>query len=125
MKLSRLLFTALVAISAVMVFGGVLYAGSTVTQVTDNAYEDSLPQIQGDYVVWQGRMETDWEIFVYNITTGVTTRVTDNSYDDVFPRTDGNHVVWLELGESGGEIFVYDIASEIAIQVTYDDRISV
>jgi beta propeller repeat protein len=117
------LTTTLVALAFVIVSSGFLYAGSTVTQVTDNAYEDSLPQIKGDYVVWQGRVDADWEIFVYNISSGVTTQVTDNGDDDVSPRTDGSHVVWLGPGGSGGEIFVYDIANGITIQVTYDDRI--
>jgi beta propeller repeat protein len=87
----RKLLTTLVALSTVMVLGGLLHAESTVTQITNNAYEDSLPQVKGDYVVWQGKVDGDWEIFLCNVNTPETpVRITNNDCDDVSPQTDGN-----------------------------------
>jgi len=85
-------------------------AETTIIQVTSNSCEDSMPRITGNYVVWQGYVNNNWEIFLYNIDTKATFRITNNSYNDVSPRTDGNYVVWLGASNEGSEIFLYDIA---------------
>ena len=118
------LLTSLVMLTTILVFGGLLHAGSTVMQVTNNSYEDSLPQIKGDYVVWQGKINGDWEIFVCNIyTPEAPIQITDNDYADVSPQTDGNYVVWLGYSHSGGEIFLYNIVSANITQITDDDNV--
>jgi len=120
----RKLFTALVALSTVMVLGGLIHAESTVTQITNNAYEDRLPQVKGDYVVWQGKVDGDWEIFLCSVDSpGSVDRITDNDCDDVSPQTDGNYVVWLSFSHSGGQIFVYDIGNGTITQITNDDYV--
>jgi hypothetical protein len=94
-----------------------------VYQLTDNWYEDSLPQIKGDYVVWQGKVNGYWEIFICSIHSPETPiRITDNGYDDISPKTDGNHVVWLGDSRSGGEVFLYDIESGGITQITDNDN---
>jgi beta propeller repeat protein len=120
----RKLLTTLVALSTVMVLGGLLHAESTVTQITNNAYEDSLPQVKGDYVVWQGKVDGDWEIFLCNVNTPETpVRITNNDCDDVSPQTDGNYVVWQGFSYSGGQIFLYDIGNGTITQITNDDYV--
>ncbi len=118
------LFTSLFILTGILVFGGFVHAGSTVIQVTDNLYEDSLPQIKGNYVVWQGKVNGDWEVFACNIyTPEAPIRITDNDYDDISPQTDGNHVAWLGDSRAGGEIFLYDIESGGITQITDDDHL--
>ncbi len=118
------LLTSLVVLTGILVFGGLLHADSTVMQVTNNSYDDSLPQIKGDYVVWQGKVNGDWEIFVCNIyTPEAPIQITDNDYDDISAQTDGNYVVWLGYSRSGGEIFLYDIASANTTQITDDNDV--
>jgi hypothetical protein len=118
------LFGSLTALFTILVFGGLLHAGSTIFQVTDNSYEDSLPQIKGDYVVWQGKEDGDWEVFVCHINTPeAPVRITDNGYDDISPQTDGNYVVWLGYSQSRGEIFVHNIANGTTIQITDNDNV--
>lgn len=81
-------------------------------QVTANLHEDSFPLIKGNYVVWQGYVDGDWEIFAYDIAAGGTpAQITDNDYDDISPQTDGSYVVWLGESASGGEVFLYDLSS--------------
>ncbi len=118
------LFTSLFALTGILVFSGLLHAGSTVNQVTDNFYEDSLPQIKGDYVVWQGKVNEDWEVFACNIyTPEAPIQITDNDYDDISPQTDGNYVVWLGHSSAGGEIFLYDIEGGGITQITDNDNV--
>ncbi|OEU77286.1 MAG: hypothetical protein BA872_01930 [Desulfobacterales bacterium C00003060] len=93
-------------------------------QITKNSYEDSFPQIKGDYLVWQGHADGDWEIFLCDTATkGSPIFITHNDYDDISPQTDGNYVVWLGYSHSGGEIFVYDILSGETTRVTDDDNV--
>ncbi len=103
------LFALCVILTMTLTFYGLVAADITVTRVTNNLCEDTLPQIKGNYVVWQEYAHGDWEIFLYDVTTGVTTQITENSYDDTSPQTDGNNVVWLGYNRTGGEIFVYHI----------------
>ena len=105
------LFTPLVVLTALLVFGGFVYAGSTVFQVTDNSYEDSLPQIKSDYVVWQGKVDGDWEVFFCSIhTPEAPVQITEDDYDDTSPQTDGDDVVWQKHDTSRtNQIFLYAI----------------
>jgi hypothetical protein len=70
------------------------YGAYTISQLTDNSYDDRDSEIgNGGHVVWQGSDGSDWEIFLHAGTT--TTQLTDNSYNDQSPRTNVNgHVAW-------------------------------
>ena len=96
-------------------------------QVTANLYEDSFPHIKGNYVVWQGHVDGDWEIFFYDIAArGAPVQITDNDYDDTSPQTDGSYVVWLSESASGGEIFLYDLSGGGApTAITTDSNVDV
>jgi len=120
----RKLFTTLVALGMVMVLGGLLHAEPTITQITNNTYEDKLPQVKGDYVVWQGKVDGDWEIFLCSVdSSGSAVQITDNDCDDIFPQTDGDYVVWLGFSHSGGQVFLYDIGNGTTTQITNDDYV--
>ena len=102
-----------------------------ITQVTTNSYEDSSPQIKGNYLVWQGQVGGDWEVFLYNVVTGQgPVQVTDNGYDDISPQTDGSHLVWLGFSDPdsgvflpGGEIFLYEILTGETTRITTDSNV--
>ena len=103
----RFILSLLLTVS-IMVFGPVAGADTTISQVTSNSYKDSHPQIKGDYLVWQGYVGGDWEIFLYDIATGETSQITDNSYDDLSPRTDGSYIVWQAFYDGEWDIFLWD-----------------
>ena len=127
----RLKTTALItALVMVLIGGSLAVAASTTTQVTNNTYEDTFPQISGDYLVWQGHGNlpdsvfgaADWDIFLYNIVTGVTTQITDNDNDnDLNPRTDGRYIVWWSDKASGAEVWLYDIETGTKAQLSPSD----
>ncbi|MBW2171740.1 MAG: hypothetical protein JRF69_07130, partial [Deltaproteobacteria bacterium] len=104
MRSALLLLTILLIVLVVPV----AWAGTTITQVTANSIEDSLPHVKGNFVVWQGYDGSDWEVFLYNMVTGTTIQITDNDEDDVSAQTDGHYVVWR--GYNGGEwdVFIWD-----------------
>jgi len=106
---------------------GIVSAQTTpqVTKITENTYEDSYPQTAGGYVVWQGRIDGDWEIFLYNANdkTMPAIQITSNDYDDTSPKTDGKYVIWTAGSAPYGEIFIYDIATKITTQLTANNAI--
>jgi hypothetical protein len=117
-QMMRLKISAVImALTMVLIGSSLAGAEPTITQVTHNTFEDIFPQIEDDYVVWQGRGglegaisgSADWEIFLYSIATGQTTPITDDSYDNLNPDTDGSYVVWWADKPSGAEVWLYDI----------------
>jgi len=105
-----------------------LGAETEVIRLTDNLYPDVYPQMQGDLVTWQAfiaqntldRIDGDWEIFLYCLSTRQTERITDNAGDDRAPQTNGKYIVWQGDGENSSEIFLYDFNSKIINQITND-----
>jgi beta propeller repeat protein len=71
-------------------------------QVTQNAYEDAFPHMDGNYLVWQGKVGGDWEILLYDIGSGQALQITDNGYNDISPQTDGTYVTWVGYSKAGG-----------------------
>jgi cysteine-rich repeat protein len=88
-----------------------LYDGTTVVQLTNNAYDDVEPQVRGTHVVWTGFPDgaAEGEIFHYD---GVTTDpLTDDDFDDRDPRVsqgpDGTTIAWVK-DEGDDEIWMFD-----------------
>jgi len=93
-----------------------------ITRITENTYEDSFPQTAGGYVVWQARIDGDWEIFLFNTNDDIGPfQITDNDYDDILPKTDGSYITWAAGSAPYGEIFIYDIATSITTQLTFNN----
>ena len=87
----------------------------TVTQLTDNAYDDRYPQINDNgEVVWQGSDGLDDEIFFYDGTS--TTQLTNDAHENLEPQiNDAGWVVWqgcdgedCPYGLGDYEIFLHD-----------------
>jgi hypothetical protein len=102
---------------------GVAGADANVIQITSNLYEDGLPDIEGNRLVWQGRgnspgaisSDADWEVFCYNTETRETRQITDNDYDDVSSQTDGINIVWQGAETGEWDIFLWDGDSYFSI----------
>jgi len=124
LQLTARLFKLLIALCAVLTTVPGMSGLAHATQITENSYEDIFPSIRGNNLVWQGRVDGDWEIFAYDIAAaGTPIQITHNTYDDISPQTDGSYVVWLGYSQSGGEIFLYDLSKGGApVQITNDGK---
>ncbi|MFC1843313.1 hypothetical protein ACFLZ5_00805 [Thermodesulfobacteriota bacterium] len=91
-----------------------------ITQITTNTHEDSFPHTAGGIVVWQARINGDWEIYLYNAKdkTGPLNISNNEAFNDTSPKTDGNYVIWTADTGLYGKIFIYDIAQGTATQLT-------
>jgi len=119
----KLLISLIISFITVLGLSVSAQAGTTTTQITSNSNEDSMPQIKGNYLVWQAYVGGDWEIKLYDIKTKETLTVTDNDYNDISPRTDGEYVVWFGACNQGGEIFQYNIATGETTKITNDSNV--
>jgi len=94
------------------------YDGTSVTQLTDNNYNDgyyyptahstSLPiSICGSRVVWDAEVnDLDWEIFLYE---GDSIRqITDNEYYEGDPKISDSLITWVHFDGYDAEICIYD-----------------
>ena len=57
---------------------------------------DQGVQIDGGNVVWQGCNGSSYQIYLYQIGTGITTEVSSDAVDNVDPRISGNNIVWTK-----------------------------
>ena len=98
-----------------------LYHGGTVTRVTNNTYEDTRCQIDGNHVVWVGKKSADFDVFLYDIATQSTTQITDRTLYDKAPKVCGNNIVWMGSDGHDSEIFHYDIITGVTTQITNNE----
>ncbi len=76
------------------------------------------PSCGGDRVVWMDRRYPDpdlpntlWDIYMYDITTGVETAVCTDMGDQILPAIDGDRIVWVDQSTGSDELYVYNIPS--------------
>lgn len=91
-----------------------------IKRLTYNGYEDALPQIDGNYVLWHGGggIGGNSEIYLYNIGNGQTTQLTSNATvdgdqqinGDYDPQIDSKYAVWTTEGPGGRSIILHTIA---------------
>jgi beta propeller repeat protein len=116
-KLSLIVILLIVSLGST----GVVGADTTITPLTGNNYADTSPRIDGDYVIWQGYVNGNWEIFLYHIASGALEQITFNNFDESAPQIDGNYAVWQGYVNGNWEIFLYeidDIVSGTLYQIT-------
>ncbi len=84
-----------------------LHSKGTITQITDNEYDDQNPQINAKgQIVWEGHDGHDWEIFLYS--GEKITQITDNEYDDRNPRINAKgEIVWHGYDGRDDQVFLY------------------
>ncbi|MEA1866731.1 MAG: hypothetical protein U9N19_01300 [Thermodesulfobacteriota bacterium] len=120
----KLLISLIISCITVLGLSVSAQADTTTTQVTSNSYNDSFPSIKGNYVVWQGHVNSHWQIFLYDIANEEITQITSNdNYDSISPRTDGTYVVWFGACNQGGEVFRYNIATGKITKITNDSNV--
>lgn len=78
-------------------------------QITDDANVQTLPAIDGNYIVWEDyRNGPHADIYLYNRSDGTEMPLaSDIAVASTNPAISGNRVVWSEKGE----IYIYDIST--------------
>ncbi len=87
-------------------------SGDLVTQqLTADGREKSLPEIDGDRVVWTARGGSDggadFEVFTMVIGDTTPTQITEDDYEAALVQVSGDRVVWQQDEGSGFDIFTW------------------
>lgn len=81
--------------------------GWPIVQLTDNDFDDTMPQVSGNNVAWTGGSGSEIDVFFYD---GAVHKLTDGSFfNNGSICLDGNRVAWTGWKTSGGsEVFLFD-----------------
>lgn len=78
--------------------------------------DEAYPRIYHDRIVWQDYTNGNWDIFLYNLTTGVTDQIVTGPSDQKNPGIYDNSIVY-ENWSGTHEIWIYSIPDRTAVPV--------
>jgi beta propeller repeat protein len=64
------------------------------------------PVLSEDRVLWQDFRNVNWDLYLFNLTSGLETQITTGPADDTSPAAEGGRIVWV----SGAEVYLLDLA---------------
>lgn len=98
----------------------------------DSANQDHVA-VFDNRVVWQDDRYGNWDIFMFDLTTGIETRITDEPSYQVEPKIYGDIIVWKDLRNNEGalkdfpvdynsDIYLYNITTGQEKQLTSNNQ---
>ena len=78
-------------------------------QLTSDYANQRNAEIYGDVVVWQDDRSGNWDIFMFDLSTGRETRITTDKRDQVDPRIFGDIIVWKDTRNHRGSVDNYPL----------------
>ncbi|MCK9306508.1 MAG: Ig-like domain-containing protein [Methanoculleus sp.] len=88
-------------------------------RITSDDASQEKPSISGDYIVWQDDRDGNWDVYLYQRSTGEETQLTNDTSDQWLPIVRGNHVAWYDDSSGSTNIVLYDITAK-AVKATID-----
>jgi beta propeller repeat protein len=82
------------------------------TQITDEAYNEYHPRIDGDIVVFTVDTEGGQNVAYVNLATGERKQITSGSRNQRLPDVSGNRIVYADYSSLFPQVRVYDILAE-------------
>lgn len=95
-------------------------------QITTSRQNSSNPDIEGDHVVWQEWVDTNWEVFLADVELDgvLIEQLTDNDVHDMFPQVYDGLVTWQREKGSSWEVIVHNLKTgeEYALEKDEDTK---
>jgi len=97
------------------------------TQISEGeiSWKVSSPFIYGNKIVWQTNrfdnifnIDYDWDIDMYDLSTGQYTRITTDLPTQTAPAIYGDKIVWQDLRNDNSDIYMYDLSTGIETLIT-------
>ncbi|WP_197018479.1 Ig-like domain-containing protein [Methanoculleus sp. MH98A] len=92
-------------------YRGMQYSSYTGERITDDPASQERPSISGNYIVWQDYRHGNWDIYLYDRSTGIETQLTTDTGKQWLPIVRGNYVAWYDDSSGDTNIVLYDIAA--------------
>ena len=103
----------------------------TETQITTDISCQRDAAIYGDKILWldcrngepvgyQCSDCTNWDIYMYDLSTNTEKRITTDSYRQVSPIIYGDKIVWGDNRSGNYDIYMYDLSTKTETQITKD-----
>jgi beta propeller repeat protein len=80
-----------------------------------NSYE---PKVYGDHVVYKSSADGDYEIYLYQISTGAKSQLTNNAFSNFSADIEGDHVIWIENEDGTTNLYLHQISTGTTINIT-------
>jgi TolB protein len=87
-------------------------------QITTDPTNQMNPRIFQKTIVYESFQNVNWDIYMYNITSGVETRITANPYAQMSPKIDGDIIVWEDNRNGKWDVYMYDLITQTEQQIT-------
>ena len=87
---------------------------------TDPTTMQSLPGIWENRIVYDSNENGNRDIFLYDITTGITTQITTDSANQWNAKIYGDYIVWVDKRNGDRDIYAYDLGTGTEMQITTD-----
>ncbi len=83
-------------------------SGENQVIITNTRYTNGSPATDGKYIAWAGQVNGAWQIFLYDVATGVTTQITYTG-NNVNPKVDKDgRVIWEGWDGETWQVFFFD-----------------
>jgi TolB protein len=76
------------------------------------------PAIDGHVVAWADNRSGNFDIFMFDLETGLERWVCINPLFQVSPAVSGDKIVWQDMRASNADIYIYDVVSRTESIVT-------
>ena len=76
------------------------------TQITTNTASQAGSAIYGDKIVWSDQRNVNWDIYMYDLTSGLETRITTNTYEQNDPAIYGDKIVYYDYRNGNRDIYL-------------------
>jgi TolB protein len=89
-------------------------AGAAEVKVSAQNSDQGHPSISGDRIVWQDDRNGNWDIYLYDLGTGVERPICTAPGDQVLPSISGDRIVWQDdRNGSNSEVYLFDLTTGI------------
>jgi beta propeller repeat protein len=88
------------------------------TRITTHPSAQYRPAISGDRFVWQDNRNGNWDIYMFDLATGVEAQITTDPNQQLSPAISGDRIVWEDSRSGRRDIFMFDLATSAESQIT-------
>jgi len=80
--------------------------------------EQEQPAIDGHIVAWSDNRSGNYDIFMYDLETGLEKWVCINPFFQLNPAVSAERIVWQDMRSGNGDVYMYDVVNRTESAIT-------